>query len=85
MDINYDDKSVSALTCIRFHGLTVYCSVTWTNHIDLLTKKLSSTCVLICNIKPYLSLPTLKMIYHSLFHFIMSYGIMFWETHHTAV
>jgi hypothetical protein len=46
MDINYDDKSISAVTCTRFLGLTVNCSLTWTNHIDLLTKKLSSTCFL---------------------------------------
>jgi len=78
MDINYDDKSISTVPCTRFLGLTVNCSLTWTNHIDLLTKKLSSTCFLICNIKPYLPLSTLKMIYHSLFHSVMSYNIMFW-------
>ena len=67
MDINYDDKSISKVTCTRFLGLTVNCSVTWTNHIDLLTKKLSNTCFLICNIKPYLSLYALKIIYRSFF------------------
>ena len=41
-------------------------------------KKLSSTCYLIWNIKPYLSISTLKIICHSFFHSIMSYGIMFW-------
>jgi len=78
LDINYDNKSISAITCTRFLGLTVNCTLTWTNHIDLLTKKLISTCFLIQNIKPYLSLSALKMIYHFLFHSIMSYGIMFW-------
>ena len=43
-----------------------------------LQKKLSSTCFLIWNIKSYLSFSALKMIYHSLFHSVMSYGIMFW-------
>jgi len=85
MDINYDDKSISAVTCTRFLGLTVNCSLTWTNQIDLLTKKLNSTCFLICNIKLYLSLSALKMIYRSLFHSFMSYGIIFWGTHHTAL
>jgi hypothetical protein len=78
MDINNDDKSISAVTCTRFLGLTVNCSLTWTNHIDLLTKKLGSTCFLIHNIKPYLSLSALKMIYYSLFHSVMSYGTIFW-------
>ena len=78
MDIVYDNKSISVVTYTRFLGLTVNCSLTWTNHIDLLTKKLISTCYLIRNIKPYLSISALKMIYHFLFHSIMSYGIMFW-------
>ena len=41
-------------------------------------KKLSTTCYLIQNIKPYLSISTLNIIYHSLFHSIISYGIMLW-------
>jgi hypothetical protein len=45
----------------------------WFSH-----KKLSNTCYLIWIIKPYLSISTLKMVYHPLFHSIMSYGIMFW-------
>jgi len=39
MDINYDNKSISAITCTRFLGLTVNSSLTWTNHIDFITKK----------------------------------------------
>ena len=38
MDINYD-TSISAITCTGFLGLNVNFSLTWTNHIDLLTKK----------------------------------------------
>ena len=78
MDIEYDNKSISAITYTRFLGLTVNCLLTWTDHIDLLAKKLSSTCYLIQNVKPFLSISALKMIYHSIFHSIMSYGIIFW-------
>ena len=43
-------------------------------------------CYLIQNIKPYMSISTLKIIYHSLFHSIMSYGIMFWgNSSHSSV
>ena len=73
MDIEYDNKSISAITYTRFLGLTVNCLLTWTDHIDLLAKKLSSTCYLIRNVKPFLSISALKMIFHS----IMSYGIIF--------
>ena len=37
-------------------------------------------------IKPCLSISTLKIIYHSLFHSILSYGIMFWgNSSHSSV
>jgi len=78
LNINHDNKLPPATTVTKFLGLTVNCSLTWTNYIDFLTKKLSNTCHLIRNIKPYLSIPAMKMVYHSLFHSIMSYGIMFW-------
>ena len=39
MDTDYYDKSVSTITCATFLGLAVNCSLTWTNHFDLLTKK----------------------------------------------
>jgi hypothetical protein len=64
--------------CTRFLGLTINCTLTWINNIDLLTKNLSSTCFLFQNIKPYVSFSAYKMIYNSLFHSVMSYGIMFW-------
>ena len=38
MDIEYDNKSISAVTYTRYLGLTVNCSLTWTDHIDLLAK-----------------------------------------------
>ena len=47
-------------------------------HVLVFYPLLSSTCFLIWNIKSYLSLSALKMIYHSLFHSIMLYSIIFW-------
>jgi hypothetical protein len=38
LDVDYDNKLISATTSTRFLGLTINCSLTWTNHIDLLTK-----------------------------------------------
>ena len=47
ININYGNKLIPAITYTKFLGLTVNCSLTWTNHTDLLTKKLSNTCYLI--------------------------------------
>jgi len=86
ININCDNKLPPATNITKFLGLTVNCPLTWTNHIDFLTKKLSNTCYLIHNIKPFLSISALKMVYHSLFHSIMSYGIMFWgNSAHTHI
>jgi hypothetical protein len=57
INIKYDNKILPATNITKFLGLTVNCLLTWTNHIDL-TKKLSKTCYLIRNIKPYLSVFT---------------------------
>jgi len=54
--------------------------------MDSLTKKLSITCYLIGNIKPYLSISTLKNTYYSIFHSIMSYGIILYgNSSHSSV
>jgi len=54
ININYNNKFIPTITYTKFLGLTVDFSLTWMNHIDLLTKKLSTTCYLIQNIKQYL-------------------------------
>jgi hypothetical protein len=66
ININYNNKFIPTIIYTKFLGLTVDCSLTLINHIDSLTKKLSTTCYLIQNIKPYLSISTLKNIYYSL-------------------
>jgi hypothetical protein len=78
--IEYNNKTIPICSSTKFLGLAVDSTLSWTNHIDLVTKKLSNICYLIRNIKPYLSISMLRMVYHSLFHSIMSYGVIFWGT-----
>ena len=54
-------------------------TLSWNNDIDLLVKKLSTTCYIIRNAKTNMSASSLKMIYYVFFHLAMSYGItIFW-------
>ena len=53
INITYDNKLPPSTNITKFLGLTVNCSLTWTNHIDFLTKELSNICYLIRNIKPF--------------------------------
>ena len=47
-------------------------------HIECIQSKLSSACYAMRSVKPYVSLNTLKIIYYSYFHFVMTYGLLFW-------
>ena len=54
-------------------------TLSWNNDIDLLVKKLSTTCYIIRNAKTNMSASSLKMIYYAFFILAMSYGItVFW-------
>ena len=87
INFTYNNKLLPTSTHTKFLSLTVDHTLPWINHIDQLSKRLSSTCYLITNIKPYLSLPALNVSYQSLFHSIMSNGIMFWghASHSSAI
>lgn len=50
----------------------------WERHIDELLTRLSSACYMIRNMKPIMTITTLKIIYNSYFHSVMSYGLIFW-------
>jgi hypothetical protein len=62
----------------RFLGLIVDNTLSWKPHIDHLINKLSTACYVIRSVKPYVNTNVLIMIYHSFFHAVMNYGIMFW-------
>ena len=53
-------------------------TLSWSNHINLFMKKLSTARYIIRNAKTYMSAFSLKMIYHAFFHIAISYGIIFW-------
>lgn len=62
----------------KFLGLTIENAMTWKRHIDEVTKKLTTACYMIRNIKPVVSMKILKSIYYSYFHSVMTYGLIFW-------
>jgi hypothetical protein len=52
--------------------------LSWYLHIDNIMKRSTSVCYMIRVVKPYMSFSSLKMIYSSLFHSVLSHGIIFW-------
>jgi hypothetical protein len=64
---------------LKFLGLIIDDRLSWNLHIDNIVKRLTSVCYMIRAVKPYMSFSSLKMIYSSLFHSVLSYNIVFWR------
>jgi len=50
----------------------------WKSHTEMIIPKLSVAHFAVRAIKPFVMLDTLKMVYHSYFHSVINYGIIFW-------
>jgi hypothetical protein len=78
-------NSINAnINSIKFLGLTIDNLLSWNDHIDVLTTKLSKASYAIRSVKPLLSMDSLRMIYFSYAHSVMSYGIIFWGNSHLS-
>jgi hypothetical protein len=62
----------------KFLGLTIECTLTWERHIEEINKILSSVCYMIRNIKTIMYIITLKNVYYSYFHSVMTHGLTYW-------
>jgi hypothetical protein len=65
-------------TNTKFLGLNIDKTLSWKSHINHTLLRLSSACYAIKVITPLMSEDTLKMIYHSYVHSIITYGTIFW-------
>jgi hypothetical protein len=86
LDINltFDNKTIENKTQIKFLGIILDSTLTWSEHIESITPKLNAACYAQRKLKHTVSQQTLLMVYYSYFHSIMSYGIIFGELHNTA-
>ena len=85
-DIIYKDKKLTTVDSIKFLDLILDNSLSWKKHIEGIVPKLSAATFAMRVVQPFLSLDSLKLIYHSYFHSILTYGIIFWgNTPHSNV
>jgi len=56
----------------NFLGLFINNILSQKTHTEYIKSKLSSTCYAMRSVKPYVSLNTLKIIYYSYFHSVMT-------------
>jgi len=74
IQITYKDKKISIVNETKFLGLFINNNLSWKTHIECIKSKLSSACYTVRSVKPFLTINTLKMIYYSYFHLVMTYG-----------
>jgi hypothetical protein len=80
-----DNKRISTNSYTKFLGLRVDNKLSWKPLIDHLINKRSTTCYVIRYVKPFVNTNAIIMIYHSIFHAVMTYGIIFWGNSSTSI
>jgi len=76
-DIMLGSKKITMVNSTKFLGLTLDSALSWRPHIDTIAPKLSSASFALRCVKPLLSLQSLRMVYFSYFHSLLTYGIIF--------
>jgi hypothetical protein len=77
IQITYEDKQISIVNETKFLGLFINNNLSWKTHIESIKSKPSSACFAVRSVKPFLTINSLKMIYYSYFHSVMTYGLLF--------
>ena len=77
MKINWS-KRQKIQTFLDYIYIYMYISLSWESHTDQIMIKLSRACYAIRYVKHFMSQNTLRTIYFSYFHSILSYGLIFW-------
>jgi hypothetical protein len=75
--ISYENKQISSIHSTKFWGLVIDNNLSWHCHIDQMIPKLHKASYIIRSLK-MLSFESLKMVYFSTVHSIISYGVIFW-------
>jgi hypothetical protein len=78
LNIMCGNKEIVNICNTKFLGLTLDNTFSWKIHIDIVVPKLSSVCFAIRTVKPFLAQESLKMVYYSCFHSVMTYRLIFW-------
>jgi len=76
-NITLANNQITSSTNTKFLGLTVVQTLSWKCHINQILSRLSSACYGIRVIAPLMTEDTLRMIYYSYVHSIITYGIIF--------
>jgi len=72
------NSQISETSDIKFLGVTLDKQLTFKNHVDNISSKLSRSVGILYKLSHYLPHKTLKLLYHTMVHPLMTYGIEAW-------
>ena len=78
LHITYENRQISSIHSTKFWGLVIDNNLAWHCHVDQMIPALNKAFYVIRSLKPLLSFESLRMVYFSTVHSIISYGIVFW-------
>jgi hypothetical protein len=84
LNIGHGNKKMANTCTTKFLGLTLENMLSWKTHIATIVPKLNSATFATRTVKPFLSQDSLKMIYFSYFHSIMTYGLILGGNSHCS-
>jgi 3-methyladenine DNA glycosylase AlkC len=73
MQVSSGDRRIATARSLKFLGLTINTSLTWSHHIIELITRLNKACCTISSIKLFMSIDVLRSTYFSYVHSITVY------------
>jgi hypothetical protein len=78
ISIGYNNMFISNTSNTKFLGLVITKSLSWKDQMTQLTPKLCKACYVLRCIRLFMSQDTMKSVFYSYSHSLISYGIIFW-------
>ena len=78
LKITYLNKQILTVSNTKFLVVHINDILNRKTHIESILPKLSMACYAMRIIKPYMSLESLKIVYHCTFNSVINYGLPFW-------
>ena len=71
-------KAIEEVKCVKYLGVLIDSQLTFRNHIDELTKKISRAIGVLYKLRPYVTTKILTNVYYAIVYPFLLYGIVIW-------
>ena len=85
LKIKIDGKKLIPSKFVKYLGVLIDCHLNWHAHEMELHRKLSRAIGMLCKIRHFVNLESLRMIYYGIFSSILLYGSQIWGQHNMIV